>query len=175
VINGKDYVPGEYYNNPVFNSIDYFEDDPYSARHGLAVMGVINAAQNGYGTVGMNPGQPVNYFSAIQHMPWSGDPPHNIYYDAAFDNAFVHAESARTFPVLNFSMNSEFPSSAPVQFDALSPGGLAFRRASRRFMITQSAGNDEQDACNYAYSYNQVNEPNDGIMVVGGLNRSGQQ
>lgn len=51
--------------------------------------------------------------------------------------------------------------------------GKALRRLSSRLLILQSAGNNGQDACQYAYSHKSTHQLNDAIMVVSGTDKMG--
>lgn len=173
-VNGRHYVPSESYNIPIDETLQTIYTDPmqwYGGTHALAITGIINARQNGYGTVGINPGQPVYHYTADKGLPLPGIPnPSPTQLNAAINSAFQHSESQVTWPTLTFSLNA-----SGQQLDALGSGGLAFRQASNRFLVTHSAGNSYDNACVYAYNHSNAASPNDGIMVVGGLNISGQR
>jgi len=170
MVSGRLAVTSENYNNPISVSAQSSYTATYgwyNGKHALAVIGLINAGQNGWGTVGINPGQPVYHYTADADITKNKS---TSLMDKAIDNAFSHSEASSTYPTLNLSMNA-----GNTSFNALGAGGIALRQASNRFLVTQSAGNRYTNACNWAYNYNSAAGANDGIMVVGGVDRLGNR
>ncbi|RYE41960.1 MAG: hypothetical protein EOP24_34650 [Hyphomicrobiales bacterium] len=134
--------------------------------HAGHVAGLIGARINGSGAVGINPGQPIKLFG----MNYLADVIN------ALDQAVRNAENSDQFAVANVSLNNN-PADTANRFDHSGNRGRALRAASNRLFITQSAGNFNTDACTFAYSYpssaGKAYRVNDGIMVVGGVNRAG--
>jgi len=135
--------------------------------HGTHVAGVIGARRNDTLTRGINPGQPIKYFGSVESVIRS------------FDRALRVAELSNDFAVANLSRNIYGD-----EFAANRAYGVAMRAASNRLFITQAAGNGWGgipnvspivNGCPYAYNYQGAKGILDGIMVVGGLARSGSR
>ncbi|WP_343293263.1 S8/S53 family peptidase [Vandammella animalimorsus] len=131
--------------------------------HSGFIAGLVGAKKNGLLTRGINPGQPLILATSNSY---GGFIPFDV------DRAAALAELSGDFGVLNVSMNPD------IQGGMSSDFLKSFRRASNRFLITQSAGNNElYDVCNYSYgwltSQGWTYQTNDAIIVVGGLNKQG--
>lgn len=127
------------------------------------IAGLVGAKKNGLLTRGINPGQPL---ILVTSNSYGGFIPFDV------DRAAALAELSGDFGVLNVSMNPD------IQGGMSSDFLKSFRRASNRFLITQSAGNNElYDVCKYSYgwltSQGWSYQTNDAIIVVGGLNKQG--
>jgi len=55
--------------------------------------------------------------------------------------------------------------------------GRVIRRASGRLLVVQAAGNNDGNACQYAfgYTFGSATKENDGVLVVGGTDRFGKR
>ena len=143
----------------------FYDDNPNNAGHNLDqfslgyrghathIAGILAAKANGYGTRGVNNGAPIVSVNLGE-------------YDlddvvTAIDWILATTESNGAYAIANMSLNSSNPEVIK-----------RIRVASTRVLFVQSAGNNHQDACNYAY-----NSPNsaDGILVVGGIDNYGQE
>lgn len=136
--------------------------DPFDAYHPVYVTSIIGAANNTTQARGISNGGIVH--ASILTISVS-------HFAAALQAAYLHAEASNRFAPLNFSVNS---------------GDTAFSNhaeslhkwiniASNRFLVSQSAGNHNADACSYAYKPQGLNSssPIDGIMVVGAFDKNG--
>lgn len=132
-------------------------------NHAMSVLALATARANGEKIRGINPWQPVVHFST----DLSKD-------DVKEKIAWISAMSewANQFSTLNLSFN--MPPEKENLFESNKTWGRALRRASARLLVTQSAGNYNQNACLSAFQPSQgVAQPDDGIMVVGGTDQQG--
>lgn len=149
-------------------SQDNIGGDIATIDHAGHVAGIIGAKNNGYGAVGINPGQPIKLFgmNSFAQVP------------IALDKAVRNAEATDQFAVANVSLNKR-PTTTQNSWQYSGWTGRSFRAASNRLFITQSAGNQNSNACDFAYSHPGSGGPtyrvNDGIMVVGGVDRAGSR
>lgn len=134
------------------------DKDSMNFNHATSVMTLAAARANGKKTRGINPGQPIVHFGV--HLD-ARDMVKKITKISSL------AESIGQFSTLNLSFNHE-------EFNSTLLIGHAVRRASARFLVTQSAGNNDKDACTIAYRPSEgVAQSDDGIMVVGGTDQQG--
>ena len=138
--------------------------DDYNG-HAAAVLSVAVAKRNNYGVRGINPGQPVVHLglSSLSDI------------DMIMGIARIAsiAEWMGQFATLNLSFNklSWDLESSVFRHDGVV--GKVVRRASGRLFVTQSAGNNDSNACLASFGYEGAARANDGIMVVGGTDQSG--
>lgn len=137
--------------------------------HVIHIGGLIGGMRNNSLVRGINPGQPIKLFGMAGTDPVS-----------KLDEALRSADNNNDFAVASVSVNI-MPGYTNTHAWNKSVG-WALRAASNRFFIALSSGNfyggipgrpDSPDACNHAYHYQGASRVNDGIMVVGGLNRNG--
>lgn len=123
--------------------------------HATHVAGILAAAANGATVRGVNPG-------AIVVRVNRGDADDEV--AAAFDWALADSEQRGLYGVASFS-------SSAARYAAGGSLNFVFRRISNRLLVVQAAGNWRTDACSEAYG---PAKPNDGILVVGGIDENGK-
>ncbi len=146
--------------------------------HATHVAGIIGAADNGTGVVGVFPGVKIqsiavgdtNVGGCSQNYALSA-------FIQALDVVFSDVLFGRKAAIVNISFNAD-----QGVFSSTSTLGSKMRTVATPFsfftgsyqgaFIVQSAGNDLQDACGVAYN---APSGSDGIMVVGGLDDNGQR
>lgn len=127
--------------------------------HPTSILALATAKNNGKRIRGINPGQP-----SIHRMANISDEDDVI---KQITHVYTLAESTGQFSTLNLSFNSSF-------YGANDKAGRFIRRASARFFVVESAGNDDINACERSYRPSEgVAQPDDGIMVVGGTDPNG--
>lgn len=157
--------------------------------HATHVAGIIGAADNGYGVVGVLPGVRIISIALGDTNSTTSPCPdgstvtygsHNQTASALIQGLEIVFQGIllnQRVAIANLSFNLDggtFSSSGTVGLKMQATAtpsayeGVAYKGA----MIVQSAGNQLLDACSYAY-----NSPStyDGILVVGGLDDNGQQ
>ncbi|MBK0111519.1 MULTISPECIES: S8 family serine peptidase [unclassified Delftia] len=174
--NNKYYLidqPPLVYTNEI-NFIDISnESSPTDVNyHVIHIAGLIGGMRNNSLVRGINPGQPIKAYGMAGTDPVS-----------KLDEALRNADLSDDFAVASVSVN--MPPGIVNTHSWDKRVGWALRAASNRFFIALSSGNfyggipptpqnpDSPDACQHAYNYQGNARVNDGIMVVGGLNRSG--
>jgi hypothetical protein len=146
------------------------------------VAGIIGAADNGTGVLGVLPG--VRLVSvALGHINSgscsTGDPETGGYLLSAFvqglDIISARVSQSGTVGIVNISFNlaGAFASNGTLgqKLKVLATPVNYFLFSYKGAFIVQSAGNQFSDACSFAYN---APDPGDGIMVVGGLDDNGQ-
>lgn len=136
--------------NPGWNNLH-----PQHASH---IAGILSAATNNVLVRGVNPGaQVINVNRGVS------DPEVR----QALDWVLADSESRGIFAVANISSNS-------ARWAAGHTSELAnfMKRLSNRLLVVQSAGNQNQNACNVAYG---PANSQDGILVVSAVTNTGQQ
>ncbi len=141
-----------------------------SREHGTFVAGIILAQSNNQFVRGINLGA-TNVWNVESGMR------NPAAFLTAFDWTLLHSEQEGKYGIVNLSSNS----SGGFRFDQ--QYGKLVRRASSRALVVQSAGNNLDDACAYAYSstvfdfnlYEYTQNRVDGIVVVGGINNDGMR
>lgn len=136
--------------------------------HPASVLSIAAGRANSTGIRGINPGQKI-----VHRQLGAGK-------SAVADDINVlaaQAEWAGQFATLNLSFNVKGTASiSDNPFHHQDVLGRAIRRASGRLFVAQSAGNWSKDACLAAFTYGgQPAQQNDGIMVVGGIDRFGDR
>ncbi|UBB15268.1 S8/S53 family peptidase [Comamonas odontotermitis] len=169
------------YANPMGNPHYPSIFERYHTPHILSVVG-------GRGNVvrGINPGQNVKLYNKdFNNIDW--DPStatstqDKIFW--ALQLAARNSEDSSEFSSLALSSNQaifDYQSTVEKNQSALlatNLWGWTLRQASNRFFITNSSGNYDQNACYTAYTYNNqfgnTAQINDGIMVVSGIDATG--
>ena len=141
----------------------YADQHKYHIAH---ILGIIGAKKNNTNVAGVNPGQPIRVVGANTYSGTNWNPSdvlvspssNNWFATVGIDLAALDAEQNNIFSVLSLSFNGD-------QQRSDQETGMAMRRASNRFLVVESAGNDGYSACNMAYDRKQ---DNDGIVVIGG-------
>lgn len=137
--------------------------------HVIHIGGLIGGMRNNSLVRGINPGQPIKLYGMAGTDPVS-----------KLDQALRSADINDDFAVSSVSINMPPGTNNILAWNKSI--GWALRAASNRFFIALSSGNfyggvpgqvDSPDACNHAYNYQGSSRVNDGIMVVGGLDRNG--
>lgn len=132
--------------------------------HPASILSLAVGKNNGAKTRGINPGQPVIHRETPLSVTGIRD---SVVTIAAM------AEWLGQFSTLNLSINTIDPSINEFNHNATI--GQALRRASGRLLVTQSAGNFNQNACGSSYNVNGSSATFDGILVVGGTDRFGDR
>ena len=133
--------------------------------HAPTVLSVATARSNAERIRGINPGQPIVHLGLGLYSN-SGDIEQKINLITSM------SEWVNQFSTLNLSLNAEYSSDNSFWQDA--DVGRAIRRASSRFLVVQSAGNQDDNACGHAFSpADGQAHADDGIMVIGGTDRYG--
>lgn len=151
------------------DSITLSDPNDWAHWHSALVTGVIGAKQNNQLVRGINPGQP------IQHIGVDINVTSDVV--GALNYLIGWAEISKNWGVINMSFNNgskQYPGSNMYEFD--NAIGKAMARASNNFLITQSAGNNNDDACGYGYEFFGAIDPAqpwDGIMQIGAHDRNG--
>jgi hypothetical protein len=160
--------------------------------HSTAVAGVIGAIANSSGIVGVDPGASIvsvavenpneyQYPSNATCVRPPTSPGHSVQASrvhAALDwvksDIAVNNHTGRP-SVVNMSMNwvdaAEWPTQPTNTITTIKQDMQALASGSPGAFVVQSAGNQFESACAYAYSGTL---PNDGIFVVGAINNHGQ-
>ncbi|PJO39901.1 hypothetical protein CTI10_001065 [Delftia acidovorans] len=137
--------------------------------HVIHVAGLIGGMRNNSLVRGINPGQPIKLFGMAGTLPLE-----------KLDEALRNADLNDDFAVGSLSIN--IPPDVTNTHAWNKSVGWALRAASNRLFMALSSGNfyggvpatpDSPNACNHAYNYQGSSRTNDGIMVVGGLDRNG--
>ncbi|GEM_PF-4485831 len=145
----------------IYENQSYF--DLASSYHPVYVTSIIGAKDNSQQARGISTG-PIVHVSLLTQSESA--------IAAALEAAYVHADANNRFAPLNLSANS------PNEFyDFNSNLHKWMSIASNRLMIAQSAGNNERNACDYAYlpQGSASASPVDGVMVVGAYDREGKR
>ncbi|UBB15400.1 S8 family serine peptidase [Comamonas odontotermitis] len=144
----------------------------YSSKfHSGYVTQVIGGKSNNLYGRGINPGQGIRFFAI--------DPAQNWLAESLKENlnkAAGLAEVLGEFSVINISSNDKNTSrlQANNTWNDYADKGIVAKKASNRFLITQSAGNYSTDACLMSYNYQGNARLNDAIIVVGALDMNDQ-
>lgn len=166
----KEYIENYYSNfsNPI--------DELYHTVHIASVIG-------GRGNIvrGINPGQKVYIYGRSEPGMLEGYPDIATSQNRtrwAILQAMAAAESKNEYSSLSVSINQSGNVNEHY-FRESGLWGVSLRQASNRFFVTQSAGQNAADACNYAYVFRGVDgsltaRKNDGIMVVSGIKPTGE-
>ena len=133
--------------------------------HANHVAGVIGAKANNSLIRGINPNQIIIHYG--------GNTTENSLANI-LNLATAQSELTYQWLTINISMNTNpFLSSDNIfSFDRML--GRLMAIASNSNLVVESAGNNNSDACLYAYSFNGSANPSDGIVVVGGHNSTGR-
>lgn len=135
--------------------------------HAAAVLPIAVGKKNNFGIRGINPGQPVVHIGITKLA------------DIDMITSIAHissmAEWMGQFATLNLSFNDKNPNPDSNLFNHSNAVGKIVRRASGRLFVTQSAGNHDKNACWSSFGYQGTARANDGIMVVGGTDPSGNR
>jgi hypothetical protein len=139
--------------------------------HPASVLSLAVAKSNSAKIRGINPGQPVVHHSTDLSAQ-------SIINSIALISSW--SEWLGQFSTLNLSFNYTGQVQSSNRFNSEDVYGRVIRRASGRLFVTQSAGNYNRDACigSFYYTPNHNAAPtqvNDGIMVVGGVDRFGDR
>ncbi|GKS87625.1 hypothetical protein AVMA1855_25755 [Acidovorax sp. SUPP1855] len=138
--------------------------EPTETLHSTFIAGLVGGLFNNYGVRGVNWGMAIKGFGVgLGHTPQILE---------RITAAMNEAEATNDFAVASLSMNRR---DTPNEFQWNQPVGRLIRAASNRLFFTQSAGNNNGIACENAYGHQQSARDNDGIMVVGGLQRDGSR
>lgn len=129
--------------------------------HANHVAGILSAASNSYGMRGVNPGAPIVNVAR-------GEFPYEL--AEAFDWVLADAEQLGIYGVANFS--STWRRDSPSLTEDAAYQNRFIRRVSNRVLLVQAAGNDAGNACPIVYDRPN---PDDGILVVGGIDENGQR
>lgn len=143
--------------------------------HATHVAGIIGAADNGYGVVGVLPGvRLVSIALGDTNLGWCSQGYPISAFAQGLDKIYQRVLQSHRVAIVNISFNSSgyFSSTGTIglkmkvvatasYLDGGYPGAF----------IVQSAGNQLSDACGYAFN---APAAYDGIMVVGGLDDNGQ-
>ena len=154
--------------------------------HGTHVAGIIGAADNGTGVVGVLPGVRIVSIALGSTNPAICPAGSTVAYGSddqtadalgqALQKVYELAIYEQRVPIVNISFNqaaSIFASTGTIglKMSALATSSFYDGAGYRGAFIVQSAGNSFADACAYAYGPAAAY---DGIMVVGGLDENGQ-
>jgi len=130
--------------------------------HATHVAGILGSKANSSGMRGVNPNAPL-----INAYIGAG----NVSYDiiAAMDWSLSDSETRGIFAVANMSLSN--PRYSNVLVGGV-PGdvNMPMRRLSNRLLVVESAGNKRVSACPNAYG---PTKSYDGLLVVGGINNTG--
>lgn len=159
------------YDHPNEINFETHNDSSPSERnyHVIHIAGLIGGMRNNSLVRGINPGQPIKLFGMAGTLPLQ-----------KLDEALRNADLNDDFAVGSLSVN--IPPGIENTHAWDKSVGWALRAASNRLFMTLSSGNfyggvpatpDSSNACNHAYNYQGSSRTNDGIMVVGGLDRNG--
>lgn len=165
------YIADAAYNHTALSgeiNLVYTENKPTSGipylQHPGFIMSLVGGNQNNQKTRGINPNQMLGHIGIKVN-------PENLVY--AINKIADIAENIEDFSVMNISMNSGLNTDNIFNHNTLI--GKAMRRASSRLLIIESAGNHDDDACAHSFNYNSTAKINDGIMVVGGVDNTGNR
>jgi hypothetical protein len=145
--------------------------------HATAVAGIIGAKSNGKGTIGINPGVKIISVSFSEKLDATNsctrEPDSSVYASRVYRaldwvKADIATRPSPKLAVVNLSANINDSSNGIGQhLSSLAEPIASYRGA----FVSQSAGNNFQNACNYVY---RPTSSIDGIMVVGAINNHGQ-
>lgn len=153
--------------------------------HATQVAGIINATAGNSGTVGVLPGVPLVSASFARYYWQSGslrcsDPQFNsedlaqaldyVYWDIRNNNGGKPG-------IVNMSVNNTdmgISETVGAKMKTLATPDVGSGYVYFGGFIAQSAGNNNASACNYAYNDSNSAQTSDGIMVVGGVDRYGE-
>ena len=153
--------------------------------HATHVAGIVGAADNGVGVVGVLPGVRLvsialgdtNYSSCPSAPGRSGSDgnPASAFVQG-LDIIYQRTLAIGRVAIVNISFNGVdvFSSTGTIgqKMKVVATPFTFYTNSYKGAFIVQSAGNDFQDACSYSYT---PPGGNDGIMVVGGLDDNGQR
>ncbi len=133
--------------------------------HAAHVAGVVGAKSNNFLLRGINPGQTIMHYGG-----------HSNPYTVADRLNLITAynELGYLWSVINISMNTgkDIPYTEN-DFEFQKDLGRMMAIASNTHLIFQSAGNNNDDACKYSFTFNGAARPYDGIMLIGGFDING--
>ncbi|WP_298432568.1 S8 family serine peptidase [Ottowia sp.] len=132
--------------------------------HAAHVAGVVASMNNNFLLRGINPGQVLSVYGGSTSDSGVMD---------RFNQITAYSELSYEWGVINISINHGplAPSANPYEFS--NDIGRSMAIASNTNLITQAAGNNNGDACNYGYSFNGSSLAFDGIVVTGGHDLNG--
>ena len=134
--------------------------------HAAHVAGVVGAKSNNFLLRGINPGQTIMHYGG-----------HSNPYTVADRLNLITAynELGYLWSVINISMNTgkDIPYTEN-DFEFQKDLGRMMAIASNTHLIFQSAGNNNDDACKYSFTFNGAARPYDGIMLIGGFDINGR-
>lgn len=144
---------------------DQAAPDMWGQYHSLHVAGIIGARDNSARIRGISPNVPIASHG-WDYGSWAS-------LAVAIDNAIYVSEINGTHSQMNISVNTN--GAGVNQFAHNEMIGKRLRAASNRNFITESAGNNDADACTFSFSYSGSPRQYDGIMVVGGTKLDGDR
>lgn len=156
--------------------------------HATHVAGIIGAADNGTGVVGVLPGVRIVSVALGDQNDAPGSPcpavPPNVQggshgspvtaFVAGLEKIIEQVQINNKVGIVNISFNGQglFSSTQTIGMKMRAVATPTFSYVPYKgALVVQSAGNQFSDACAYAYN---APHANDGIMVVGGLDDNGQ-
>lgn len=149
--------------------------------HATHVAGIVGAYANGVGVVGVNAGVKIvsialgdrNVGGCSQGDPVTGGFPISAYVQGLDLIWYLVAQSG-TVGIVNISSNApnEFSAAGTIGQKMLTVATPSNNGGYKGALIVQSAGNQNMDACGFAYNQST---PYDGILVVGGFDDNGQR
>ena len=147
--------------------------------HATHVAGIVGAADNGFGVVGVLPGVRLVSISVnTANVGSLSTSPATSAIILGLEIIYQRVLQSNRTAIVNLSFNGPgnlYASTTTVGLKmkkVATPSYLDY--GYRGALIVQSAGNNAGDACNYSYHVNNAAQLEDGILVVGGLDDNGQ-